>query len=84
MCIDIVEICFRIAHWQISSIFHRVICPRHDNGGTLSFNVFIIFLIISITINIAGEITEVAGINISGPRPSNPLQWRIKLLDSFQ
>ena len=32
MYIDIVEICFGIAHWQISSIFDRVICPHHDNG----------------------------------------------------
>ena len=27
MCIDVVEICFGIAHCQISSIFDRVICP---------------------------------------------------------
>ena len=25
--IDIVEICHGIAHWQIASIFDRVICP---------------------------------------------------------
>ena len=37
ICIDIVEICFWIAHWQILSIFDRVICPQHDNGGVLSF-----------------------------------------------
>ena len=29
MCIDIVEIWFGIANGQISSIFDRVICPRH-------------------------------------------------------
>ena len=29
MCIDIVEIWFGIANWQISSLFERVICPRH-------------------------------------------------------
>ena len=29
MCIDIVDIWFRIADGQISSIFDRVICPRH-------------------------------------------------------
>ena len=29
MCIDIVEIWFGIAIGQISSIFDRVICPRH-------------------------------------------------------
>ena len=27
VCIDIVEICFEIAHQQISSVFDRVICP---------------------------------------------------------
>ena len=31
MCIDIVEIWFGIAHGQISSIFDRVICPRHSH-----------------------------------------------------
>ena len=39
MGIDTVEICFGIAHWQISSIFDTVISPRHDNGGVLSFHV---------------------------------------------
>ena len=29
ICIDIMEIWFRIANGQISSIFDRVICPRH-------------------------------------------------------
>ena len=29
VCIDIVKICFEIADGQISSILHRVICPRH-------------------------------------------------------
>ena len=29
MCFDIVEIWFGIANGQISSIFVRVICPRH-------------------------------------------------------
>ena len=29
MCIDIVEIWFRIANGQIMSIFDGVICPRH-------------------------------------------------------
>ena len=36
-CIDFVEIWFEIANGQISSIFDRVTCPRHDNGGVLSF-----------------------------------------------
>ena len=31
--IYIAEISFWIAHWQISLIFDKVICPRHDNGG---------------------------------------------------
>ena len=44
MCIYIVEICFWIAHWRISSIFHRVICPRYDNGGILLFHVLFIFI----------------------------------------
>ena len=29
MCIDIVEIWFGIANGQISSLFDRIICPRH-------------------------------------------------------
>ena len=36
MGIDIVEICFGIAYWQISSIFDRVICPQHDSFMFLS------------------------------------------------
>ena len=35
MGIDIVEIWFGIAYGQISSMFDRVICPRHDNGWVL-------------------------------------------------
>ena len=38
MCIDIVEIWFGIDNGQISTIFS---CPWHDNGGLLSFHVFI-------------------------------------------
>ena len=34
-CIDMKEIWFGIAFGQISSMFDRVICPRHDNGGAL-------------------------------------------------
>ena len=34
-CIDMKEISFGIANGQISSMFDRVICPRHDNGGVL-------------------------------------------------
>ena len=41
--IDMKEIWFGIANGQISSIFDRVICPQHDNGGVLYFNVFIQF-----------------------------------------
>ena len=32
-CIDVKEIWFGIAYGQILSMFDRVICPRHDNGG---------------------------------------------------
>ena len=38
MCIDTVEILFGIADGQISSNFHRVICPAHAhifNSGQL-------------------------------------------------
>ena len=31
-CIDMKEIWFRIVYGQISSMFDRVISPRHDNG----------------------------------------------------
>ena len=34
-CIDIKEIWFGIANGQISSMFDRVICPRHDNSSVL-------------------------------------------------
>ena len=34
-CIDLKEIWFKVANGQISSMFDRVICPRHDNGGVL-------------------------------------------------
>ena len=44
MCIYIAEICFGIAHLQISPIFDRVICPRHDNGEVLSFHVLLCYL----------------------------------------
>ena len=40
VCVNIVMICFGIAHRQISSIFDRVICPQH-NGGVLSFHVLL-------------------------------------------
>ena len=38
MCIDVGEIWFGIANRQISSVFDRVIWPRHDNGEVLSFH----------------------------------------------
>ena len=41
MCVDIVEIWFEIANGQILSVFDRVICSRYDNGGVLSFHVFL-------------------------------------------
>ena len=34
-CIDMKEILFWIANVQISSMFDRVICLQHDNGGVL-------------------------------------------------
>ena len=39
-CINMKEIWFGIANGQISSMFDRVICPRHDNSGILQFNFF--------------------------------------------
>ena len=42
VCIDIMKSCLWIAHGQISSMSDRVICPRHDNGGVLSFHVLFI------------------------------------------
>ena len=39
--IVIVEICFGIPHWQISSIFDIVICLQHDNGRVLLFHVYL-------------------------------------------
>ena len=47
MCNDIVERCFGIAHCQISSIFDKVICPRHDNDGVLPF--YVSFKLLSYT-----------------------------------
>ena len=35
MYINIAEICFGFANGQISSMFDRVICSQHDNGGVL-------------------------------------------------
>ena len=40
-CNDIVEVSFEIANGQILSIFDIGICPSHDNGGVLSFHMFI-------------------------------------------
>ena len=34
-CIGVKEIWFGIANRQISAMFDKVICPRHDNGGVL-------------------------------------------------
>ena len=41
MCIDIVVIWFGIATGQILSVFERLNCPWHENGGMLLFHVFI-------------------------------------------
>ena len=39
MCIDIVEICLGLLMGKFRQFVN--ICPRHDNGGVLSFHVFI-------------------------------------------
>ena len=44
MCIDIVEICSGIANGQILSMFDRVICPQHDNGGYYSLAFLLVAL----------------------------------------
>ena len=44
-CFSMKEIWFEIVYEQISSTFDRVICPRHDNGGVLYFNVFIFMIL---------------------------------------
>ena len=41
MCIDIAEAWFGVADGQISSIFDRLIYPKHDSGGVLSFHVLL-------------------------------------------
>ena len=38
-CIDLKEIWSGIANGKISSMYDRVICPRHDNGPVLMFYV---------------------------------------------
>ena len=43
--IDMKELWFGIAFMQISSMFDRVICPQHDNGGVLWFTIFICYVI---------------------------------------
>ena len=40
------EIWFGIAYGQILSMFDRVICPQHDNGRVLYFNIFICYYIL--------------------------------------
>ena len=45
MCINIVEIWFGIATWQVLSIFDRVICLPHDSDGVLLFHVFISYIL---------------------------------------
>ena len=41
VCIDIAEAWFGVADGQISSIFDRLICPKHDSGGVLLFHVLL-------------------------------------------
>ena len=52
MCIDIVEIWFGIVNGQISSHFYGVICPRHDNGGWVFYNLRVLFFVNVFTLNI--------------------------------
>ena len=35
---------FEIANWQILPMIYRIICSRHNNGGVLSFHIFILVL----------------------------------------
>ena len=51
--IDILEVCFGIAHQQILSIFDRVICPRQDNGGVLLFHVLLLQCLTLLTMNVS-------------------------------
>ena len=51
MCIDIVEIWFRIANGQILSVFDRVICLPYNSDKVLSFHVFHFFSVYSILSN---------------------------------
>ena len=51
--IDIKEIWFGIANAQMSSIFDRVICGCHDNGGVLSFYIFVLISFASLKGNIS-------------------------------
>ena len=44
ICIDIMDIWFRTADGQISSIFDRVICPWDESGGILLFYFFYLFI----------------------------------------
>ena len=46
MCIDTMEIWFKIANGQILSIFDRVICLPHNSCGVLSFHVFIFSVLV--------------------------------------
>ena len=66
MCIDIVEIWFEITKRQILSILVRVICPRHDNGGVLSFHVFIYTVSLGLLslIGIAKVVKNISELNI--------------------
>ena len=62
------EIWFGIANEQIvSSMFDRVICLRHDNGGVLYFNVFIFWFNIMWNIYLAYDTLITLSIGTARP-----------------
>ena len=62
MCIDIVEIWFGITNGQILSKIDRIICPPHNSGRVLLFNVFILFVTLRVKLmESAGRGTKQAG-----------------------
>ena len=65
MCIDIVELCLGIAREQISSIFDRGVCPRHDIGGVLSF---LVLLVCGIVFNRLGAFPTTKGLDVHDDR----------------
>ena len=54
-CIDMKEIWFRIANGQISSMFDRVICPRHDWRGIIVYCFYLLRFLIVRYLNHSGK-----------------------------